>query len=393
MARRTYTGKQIGVAALIGIMALVLAACGGGGAATPTAGAGIPPTIDPAATLVVTSAVPTAVAMVNEVLPTNSLILTQLSRPLAQLPDGRVVTLSEDRFGAQGSPDGRYGVRTTLINSTFTLELVDYSDGQGGTVTAIPEGANFYGPGITWKADSSGFAFFDFPPPGGANRTTSKTIFYFDVASKQTRRLIPDLKTPGKIAASFAFAPNGSLLLYVVGDANAEGIGGPDSQPVVLDLATSQSTSISTESFLGFSQWLPDSSGFVTLKFDDTGASGVYLYKLNDTGSPKRLTPTTDSDFLVDVSPDGKFIATTSVGTSGNVVNVYRMGIDGGGRTQLTSFEDPQQTITGLVWGVDGVYYSLTGGDGEDTIWRVDLDGRNPTQVATGTLYRIVGVG
>ena len=48
-------------------------------------------------------------------------------------------------------------------------------------------------------------------------------------------------------------------------------------------------------------------------------------------------------------------------------------------------------SITALVWGNDGIYYSVFNGEGLDAVWRMDLDGKNPKQIAQGTLQRIVG--
>lgn len=373
---------------LLTALALVLVACGGGTSPTPTPGAGIP---DANATLVVTSAVPTAVAMVNEAFPTGTLILTQLGRPIAQTPDKRTITLADERFGAQGAPNGRYGVRLKANKDVFDLELIDYSV-QPESPKAIPEGVGFSGPGITWKADSSGFAFFDFPPPG-ENRPTSKVIYYYDLASGQTRHLT-QISTPGQIVNSIAFSPDGNRLLYVVADANAEGIGGEGSLPAVLDLASSQSTSLPPEAILGFVQWLTDGSGFLTLTGDMEGGAAVNVFKLDGSTQLTRITPQGESDTLVALSPDGRYVVTTSKGASGDAVNLYRMKLDGTGREAISKFtqSEQDQTITGLVWGLDGIYYSLTASaDQSESTFRVDLDGANAASVAVGTLYRIVG--
>ncbi len=99
------------------------------------------------------------------------------------------------------------------------------------------------------------------------------------------------------------------------------------------------------------------------------------------------------SDFLSDLSPDGRRVVVTSTaaGTNTQVGNIFMMNVDGSNRRQLTQFDTVDQTVTALIWGNDGIYYSLSGADNTDTTWRMDLDGKNATQVAQGTLNAIVG--
>jgi Tol biopolymer transport system component len=334
----------------------------------------------------VTSGVPTPKAQVGAVLPIGTLILTQLNRPLARTPDQQIIALPDDRF-KQGAPNGRYGIRYKQNNTAFDLQLVDYST-TPETLKDIPQGQGMSGPAITWRRDSSGFAFFDFPSSG---QQRISTILNYDIASGQTTKLIPD-QAAGKIASPVEFSPDNKYLLYAVGSASAEGIGGPDSQPFLLDIAASKSTPLQPDSLRGFSQWLRDVSGFLVLRADQTSAAGsaVYLYRLNNLNNPQRLTPAGISDMLVDVSPDGKRIAVTSA-PSGQAANVFMMNLDGTNRRKLTAFTDIEQTITALVWGTDGIYYGLSSANNQETIWRMDLDGTNAVQVANGTLYAVIG--
>jgi hypothetical protein len=354
---------------LILIATLVLSACGG--QATPPPSTSVPAgTPAPGgATVVVTSGVPTPKSQVGAVLPIGTLILTQLNRPLARTPDQQIVALPDERF-KQGSPNGRYGVRYKQNGALFDLQLVDYSTSPE-TVKDIPQGQGMSGPSISWRLIS--------------------TIFNYDIASGQTTKLIPD-QPAGKIASPVGFSPDNKYLLYVVGDANAEGIGGPDSQPFLLDIGVNKSMALQPDSLRGFSQWFRDDSGFLVLRADQTAAAGsaVYLYRLNDLNNPQRLTPADISDMLVDISPDGKHIAVTSA-PGGQAANIFMMNLDGSNRRQLTKFTDVDQTITALVWGTDGIYYGLSSANNQETIWRMDLDGTNAVQVATGTLYAVIG--
>ena len=379
-----------GYAIWLMIAILALSACGGQPAPAATDS---PLDLDSDATAVATSAVPTAVASADGAFPNGTLIVTQLGRPLAQLPGRQSIALTDERFGAQASPNGRYGVRLTTTTGGTALELVDYATNPPA-VTAIPEGRGLRGPGITWKPDSSGFAFFDFPPFG--QQAGIRSIYYFDVARGQSARLIPDMQRPNQIPISVSFSPDGAYLLYVIGDAEAEGIGGPGSTPYILTVASGQSAPLPPDTLFGPVQWLNDNSGFLVLRRTAQAAdqSGVFRYNLNALNNPQRLTPPNTTDLLMDISADGRWVAVTSTGdTPNNPANIYMMALDGSNRRRLTDFADPEQSITGLVWAADGIYYSLSSADGLGTVWRMDLDGRNATQIGTGTLHAVIGAG
>lgn len=360
--------------------ALILAACGGGAGPTPTPEGGV--------SVEATSAVPTPETQTGGAMQAGSLIVTQLGQPLAVLPDRTVLNLPVDRFGAQGAPNGRYGVAFTPATGGTSLTLIDYSAAPPAS-KQVPGAEGLRGPGVTWKLDSSGFAFFDFPPMG--QRPALRSILYYDVASGETRPLIPDVQNANQIPISVSFSPDGAYLLYVIGDANAEGIGGPGSSPYLLSLSAGQVTPLQPDTLFGPVQWLVDSSGFLVLRPDaQTGTNAVYRYDLNALTNPRRLTPEGISDLMADLSADGAWVAVTSTGDTPNgVANVFIMGIDGSSRRQLTRYADPDQSITALLWEADGIYYSLTAADNTTTTWRMDLDGQNAGQIAEGTLYSI----
>jgi hypothetical protein len=364
---------------------------------TPTA-TGVPPTVEQGTVVAATSSIPTSTppAATGNRLPAGTLILTQLAKPIAQLPGpGRqTLSISEEHLGAQASPDGRYGVRFDQKDQVTDLALVDFAADPSSPAKDIPQGKGLSGPGITWKEDSSGFAFFDFPPPDNP-QASSGAILYYDVNSGQTKQLVPRPAQAGMIAASIAFSPDGKYLTYSVGSAGGEGIGGPGgpgSKLSVLDTTTGTSTELPADTF-GFNQWLRDSKGFITVRGDPSGLSQVYVYTLSDLAHPRLITPANTSDYFIDLSPDGKWVVVTSAPAkqSNQAANIFTMNLDGSSRKQLTRFNTIDQTITALIWGNDGIYYSLSGAGG-DTTWRMDLDGSNATQVAQGTLISIVGV-
>ncbi len=385
--------RSIAIPVLISLVVISVSACNLGvqmDQATTIPGA--PTTVSTGTVVSATSSIPTSTPQTatGSRLPSGTLILTQLGKPIAQLPSGQTATLPNERFGAQGSSDGRYGVRFNRTGNTTDIVLVDFSTEPPQTKD-VPQGKGLSGPGVTWKDDSSGFAFFDFPPPDSP-KAGNKPIYLFDVGSGQTKELVPAPKEAGTVATSIAFSPDGRYLLYAVGSATAEGVGGPGSNLFVFDTTNNQSLPIPAQA-VGFSQWLTDSKGFLATRTDQSGVSQVVVYTLTSLNQPKVITPANTSDFLSDLSPDGRRVVVTSTaaGTNTQVGNIFMMNVDGSNRRQLTQFDTVDQTVTALIWGNDGIYYSLSGADNTDTTWRMDLDGKNATQVAQGTLNAIVG--
>ncbi len=366
---------------LVLIAMLFLAGCGSGPAQTNTPPA--PATAAPPAT---------ATPPQNLILQSGTLLLVQSeqSRTIAQTPDLKLVRIDEDdRLGRQGSPDGRYGVRYVSESGAVSLYLIDYGANPPSS-KPIQSGSGFTGPAVTWRPDSAGFSFFNIPTTvqtGGPART----IFYYEIASGATRALIPEVAA-GLIPSSISFSPDGKYLAYAVSKADSEAIGGPDSQPFIAEVASGKTTALAAGTLTGFNQWLMDSSGFIALQSDaKSKLRGVYLYKLNALGAPTRLTPDSTEDLLVSLSRDGKFIAVTST-VGKQIANVYTMNLETKNRRQITQFTDPDQTLTQLIWGNDGIYFSLTNTTQTST-WRMGPDGSSQTKVAEGTLQAIIGIG
>src|SRR5204863_244724 len=104
-------------------------------------------------------------------------------------------------------------------------------------------------------------ACFDFPPANNP-KAGNTPIWYYDVGSGQTKELVPAPKEAGTVGASISFSPDGRYLLYAVGSANAEGVGGPGSKLFLFDTSNNQTMPVPADA-AGFSQWLKDSKGFV----------------------------------------------------------------------------------------------------------------------------------
>jgi Tol biopolymer transport system component len=371
---------------------LILTACGGNATNLPPVATvnQAPPTAENG--IVSTADVPTSTPASNatgQVLPPNTLVLAQLEQFVAQLPDSKLLTLSPDRIPPLGSPDGRYGVLYAPKDGAVDLTLGDYS-AIPATTKAIPSGTGLTSPSVIWREDSTGFAFSDFPAPDKVAQA-KKVIYYYDLASGQSQELINESQTPNSFPIPVAFSPNNTYLIYLL-TGGAE-TGSVSYQVVLYDLNTKQKTPLSLGQ-AAFGQWLADSSGFLATAVDpQSGASALVLYRLNALASPQTITPPATTDVWSDISPDGKFLAVVSAaaGTAQSSYNIFIMGVDGSNRRQLTQFNDPQQSITALVWGNDGIYYSVFNGEDFDAVWRMDLDGKNAKQVAQGTLQRIVG--
>jgi WD40 repeat protein len=378
---------------MMSVLAVFLSACNLSAQAASTDATSAAPGSATGTIVAATSSIPTTTAQPTSggKLPVGTLILTQRGKPVAQLPNRQTVSLPDERFGARGSPDGRYGIRFNRANNLTDLVLVDFGTDPNGQAKDVPQGKGLNGPGVTWKEDSSGFAFFDFPPANNP-KAGNTPILVYDIASGQSRQLVPAPAEAATVATSIAFSPDGRYLLYAVGSATAEGVGGPGGKMFVFDSSNNRSTPVPAGA-AGFSQWLKDSKGFIANRTDQSGLSQIATYSLADLSKPKTLTPANTSDFLNDISPDGKFTAVTSTpaGQANQIANIYRMNLDGSNRKQLTKFDTVDQTITALVWGSDGIYYSLSGADNAETTWRMDLDGKNATQVAQGTLNAIIG--
>lgn len=334
-------------------------------------------------------AAPTSTSAPNtgNLLPSGTLILTQKNQLIAVQPNGKPVSLTPERYGPQAAGNGKLGVRFDSANNAVTLTLVDNSTGQ---TKPVPQGAGLSSPQITWKRDGTGFAFFDLLAPG-KTAPNAGAILYYDVASNATKVLIPS-PGAGQVATSSAWSPDGRYLLYAVGKVGSEGVGGPDTKPFLFDSTTGQSTALPQEA-AGFNQWDRASKGFLAQRGDiASGVNQLVYYSLDALNAPKVLTPANTLDYLADFSPDGKRIVVTSAlaGKNAQVANLYIMNLDGSSRRAISDFKASDQAITALVWGTDGIYYSLSGPTG-DTTWRVDLDGKNARQVAVGTLVDIIG--
>ena len=350
------------------------------------------PTAVPATGIALTANAPTSVPAgkpTGNVLPSGSLVLLQRNQPIALLPNGQPVSLKAEQYGLQASGNGQVGVRFDVVGTGINLTLVNNANGQ---TTPIPQAIGLISPAVTWRKDGSGVAFTDFGVPGKPT-VTNGAVLYYDVASNKTSVLIP--APAGQSVTALGWSPDGHYLLYETGAATTEGSGALAVKPQLLDTTTGKTSSLPAAA-ANFAFWDRAGTGFFVQQSDITkGTSQVLYFALNALDKPVVLTPPNTIDFLADVSPDGKRVVISSQpGTKGTapVSNLFVMSLTGANRKAITSFKAADQAITALIWGTDGIYYSLAGGANGDSTWRVDLDGQNARQVAVGTLIGIVGV-
>jgi hypothetical protein len=108
---------------------------------------------------------------------------------------------------------------------------------------------------------------------------------------------------------------------------------------------------------------------------EDKGAAIVYILPIQG-GEPKRITAQGPS-YLHGWSPDGKFLVFT--GQRKGEFHVYRISVDGGEETQLTSGagmdDGPEYTPDGL-----HIYFNSTR-SGTMQVWRMQADGSHQEQL------------
>lgn len=319
-------------------------------------------------------------------LPSGSLILMQNNQRTALLPEGRSLPIADEQFGVRGAPNGGYGVAFAPNGSAFDLLLVDYTK-TPPEIREIAEGRGLINPVVTWQPDSSGFAFYDFPLFGGL-RGTLDTLYYYRVSDGQSRALLPSEGISGGRAAALAFSPNGIYLLYAMLSEDTEAIGAQSGAGYLLNLLGGQPIALAEDALLGFSGWLGDSSGFLTVRDDpQTGRSIAILHRLAQLASPIRLTPEGGSDTLIASAPNDSRLVVASQGEGGALLSL--LSADGSKRQVLYRLADGQN-ISALLWAeAESIYFSLSSSEGDQT-WRITPDGSAPTRIAEGVLQSVV---
>jgi hypothetical protein len=332
---------------------------------------------------------PTGVAVgapLGERLPSGSLIVVQGGQQRALLPDGRSIALAEPQQGSRSAPNGAYGVAFIPSGGTFDIALIDYSQNPPAQ-REIPEGRGLINPVILWQPDSSGFVFYDFPLIG--NLSALEALYYYRISSSERRALLSADQMGNQRAVALAFSPNGMYLLYGVLREDSEAIGAQSGTGYLLNLLGGQPIALPEEALLGFSGWLGDSSGFLSLRDDpQTGRGYLTLYRLTQLAQPRRLSAESDNVTLAASAPDGAQIA-LALRTAEGLSALRVMAVDGSNGREI--YRLPQgENIIALFWAApETIYFSTLGNSGERT-WRIAPNGGTPTQVSEGVLRGVV---
>ena len=118
-----------------------------------------------------------------------------------------------------------------------------------------------------------------------------------------------------------------------------------------------------------------DGSMLAISSYNQDNASIIYTVPVTG-GKPKRVTPTGPS-YLHGWSPDGKYLVYT--GQRNSEFNIYRISVDGGEETQLTSTKGLDD---GPEYTPDGEYiYFNSVRTGRMQIWRMKSDGSEQEQL------------
>ncbi|MFL5800240.1 MAG: protein kinase domain-containing protein [Roseiflexaceae bacterium] len=201
---------------------------------------------------------------------------------------------------------------------------------------------------------------------------TSRAIFVGSPTNPVTTQISP----PDGEARYPAWSPDGGRLAFAFRN-------GGNWRLAIADLASGQ------VGFLGPEEvaWISWARG--PLLYAAPAGPGIPqdIYALDTSGTPRNLTSTTDTEEdFPDRSPDGRRIAFVSSppGQQGlERRQIFVMGADGGGRTQLTQGPGPH---TNPVWSPDGAWiaYLSKAAGGDWQVWAMRADGSAPQQLTFG---------
>ncbi|PJF37093.1 MAG: hypothetical protein CUN49_02065 [Candidatus Thermofonsia Clade 1 bacterium] len=332
---------------------------------------------------------PTQAALLSasgERLPSGTLILAKDGAQRALLPDGRTIELAEAQQNGRAAPNGALGVLLIPNDGAFDLALVDYS-ADPPAVRQVPEGRRLLNPMILWQPDSSGFAFYDLPPFVGV-RGNLANLYYHSLSDARSRALLSTALNDARIAA-LAFSPNGLYLLYSLLNENSEALGAQSGTGYLLNLLGGQPIALPREALLGFSDWLGDSSGFLSVRTDlQTGRGYLVRYLLAQLAEPQRLTAESENVTLAASAPDGQQIAIVTRAADGTST-LSVLAPNQSARRELHRVP-VGQGFSALVWSApEALYFSVSSAEGDQT-WRIAPSGGAPTRLAEGLLQQVV---
>jgi len=284
--------------------------------------------------------------------------------------------------GPSWSPDGKLIAVPTLgyDNGEYQfLSTVAVADGK-----LRPLGAKRWGEmsRVAWLADGSGII----AACGDTNETSSggTRYYFFSYPSGESRMITNDLSAYHDLSLT----ADSSALVGVRIDDTLNIWASPGGDLTKLRQVTGGSDS--SDGLCGLN-WTPDGR----MVFSQAGLNSGFrsIWMVNSDGSAlKELTPKGSPDsWAPAVSPDGRYIFYLRY--SGQV-HLYRVSIDGGEPTQMAQVASLRNFVLELSqpsFSPDGrwVFY-VSYGLGKDGIWKMPVEGGEPVQVSNKPAYQPV---
>lgn len=123
--------------------------------------------------------------------------------------------------------------------------------------------------------------------------------------------------------------------------------------------------------------WVPD--GRIIYVSEDSGNDDIWIMNADGSGQTQ-LTSNAGVNSNPAVSPDGRFVVFTS--TRDGAAHIWRMDLDGANPKQLTSGSGENHAQ----FSADGKWVVYTLFAGNQTLWRVSIEGGAPTPISEKTL-------
>ena len=322
-------------------------------------------------------------------------ILTNVQSTVALAPDGRTLAFGRYHAGASAqdevwlaNADGSNERRLRAFSAPEYLQgsciawspdakliALDYGSNEGGEhmtvgVVTVADGTfkvitqqRWAEVGrAAWFDDGSGMAVV-------ARELASEELQIWQVSypAGTARRITNDLHSYGSF--SLTLTADSRTLVSLQNETTTDIWVAPDGDANRARAVTVSHPNVQND----YCEWTPD--GHIVFLSNAGGSTRVWLMNADGTGQ-KPLTEAGDDPWVVQVSPDGRYIFYTSLRSTEKTRQVWRIDIDGSHPKQLTE-------------GIGVTYFSLTP-DGRSVlyhlsspgIWRVSVDGGTPTKMA-----------
>ena len=264
-------------------------------------------------------------------------------------PDGSVVA-----YTVSGTDDDGYYVN------------IQAAPAAGGEVRKVSAARwRSIGNVMAWLADSSGLVF------AARDReslpSTPTQLWYVSYPEGSAQKITNDLN----YYSSASLTADSRTLLAKQGRDTANVWVAPGAD-------ASRARQLTTGGGDGFSggSWLPD--GRLLYDSDASGSTDVWVMNADGTGK-RQLTNDPNTDSAPVASPDGRYVVFRSNRTVG--WGIWRMSPDGTNQKELVRNVDNTQGQTQVSPDSRWVYYVSRGEAGRPAVWRVPLEGGDPSKV------------